>query len=156
MTCCPNLPKSVCNECPQTESAERVAWESNRKTASRPPRKLFRRFRRCLHLRALVAHGLRMPVQLRSTRGLTVGLRVVRIFRSPFDGRRVIQVFRSPFAMSARRRSLRNGLRGSPCPWESMPVGVHACGSRSTPDASCSADFGVAFICGHSLQVDSL
>ena len=28
--------------------------------------------------------------------------------------------------------------------------------SKSTPHASCSADFGVASICGHSWQVDSL
>ena len=32
---CLDASKSACNECPQTKSAERVAWESNRKTASR-------------------------------------------------------------------------------------------------------------------------
>ena len=146
---------------------------------SRLPRERFRRFRRCLHLRALITHGLRAWATTPIAPYSTVGRRLIHDLRSPESmsarrrslrnglrgspstgthcigtpgvattpiapystvGRRLIHDFRSPKSMSARRRSLRNGLRGSP-----------SVDGASTPDARDSADFGVASICGHSV-----
>ena len=92
-------PKSEINECPQTKSAEPSTRESMP-----------------VGVRGLVTTGSRRGRQTRS-----IGVR--RWSRSRSTGLRTVEstsIIRSPRSMRARRRSLRNHRRGSPCPWESV------------------------------------
>ena len=106
-------------------------------------RRWFRRFRRCLHLRALTANDLRSEPPRRQPLSIGVSGAPSRFTRAALVQREPPQ--RRPL----KQRVPADEVCGTGC------VGVHARRSPLTPRAGGSADSGVASICGHSRQTSS-